>query len=293
MGNNRVKEESMAEKPDNKKKPFTGTISIIPGGSKGIGRATAEEIVRQGGSVCIIAREEKALKDTWARLESLRTDPSQFAEIIVADTTQMEVLKPKIDDLIVRRGMPYYLINCVGYAYPQYIEKLTLDDFRKNMDINYYGQLVPTLILLPYFLKQKRGHIANVSSLLGFMSIMGYATYSPSKFAIVGLTEALRSELKPCNIHFSILYPPDTDTPGLAIENQTKPKECAIMSEKAKLMTAEQVARVFVNGILQNRLHITPGESGFARLMYRHFPWLVNWIMDGDYNKARKRLGKA
>jgi 3-dehydrosphinganine reductase len=283
----------MAEKLSLKKAPFTGTISIIPGGSKGIGRATAEEIVRCGGSVCIIAREQKALKDTLARLEQLRIAPDQFAEIIMADTTQMDALKPKIDDFIARRGVPSYLINCVGYAYPQYIEKLTLEDFKKNMEINYYGQLVPTLILLPYFMKQRSGHIANISSMLGFIGMMGFATYAPSKYAIVGLTETLRHELKPCNIHFSILYPSDTDTPGFAIENQSKPKECAILSENAKLMTAEQVARVFIKGILKKKLHILPGEGAFINFMQRHFPWVVRWILDSDYKKALRRTGKA
>ncbi|MFX6861571.1 SDR family NAD(P)-dependent oxidoreductase, partial [Acinetobacter baumannii] len=88
------------------------------------------------------------------------------------------------------------------------------DDFRRNMDVNYYGQLVPLLILLPHFMAARKGHIANVSSMLGFMGMIGYATYAPTKFALVGLTDSLRNELKPHGITFSILYPPDTETEG-------------------------------------------------------------------------------
>ncbi len=276
-----------------KNRPFEGKIAVVPGGSKGIGRATVMEIVRMGGSVCVIARDAKVLKQTKAEADALIADKkNQFVEIISSDTTDMKKLKPLLEKFVARRGVPDYLINCVGYAYPNYVEKFQFADFKHNMEVNYYGQLVPVLILLPHFMKARRGHIANVSSAMGFFGIMGYATYAPSKFAIVGMTEVLRHELKPYNIGFSILYPPDTDTPGFAIENKTKPKECAIMSEKAKLLPPEKVAEVFVAGILKKKFNVLPGEMGFISFMFRHFPWLVRWILDGDFKKARKRLGK-
>ena len=92
--------------------------------------------------------------------------------------------------------------------------------------------------LLPHFMAARKGHIVNVSSMMGYFGIMGYAAYAPTKFAIVGLTEALRHELKPYNIGMSVLYPPDTDTPGFEKENRTKPGECAMMSSKVKLLSA-------------------------------------------------------
>ena len=76
------------------------------------------------------------------------------------------------------------MINVVGYAYPQYVQELTLEDYKKCMEVNYYGQLIPTLILLPYFMAARKGHIANVSSMMGYFGIMGYAAYAPTKFAI-------------------------------------------------------------------------------------------------------------
>ncbi len=275
------------------KQDFMGKSAVITGGSKGIGKATAREIVMRGGSVCIIARGREALKRTGSELESLRPQgAAQFIETIAADTTDMKKLKPLIEKYVKRKGIPDYLINCVGYAYPQYIEKLTVADFRKNMEVNYYGQLVPILALLPYYMKERRGYIANVSSMMGYFGIMGYASYAPTKFAIVGLTEVLRHELKPYNIGFSLLYPPDTDTPGYEIENKTKPRECAIMSEKARLMTAEEVAEKFVDGIVKKRFNILPGEAGLIWRVFRHLPGLVRMIIDRDYEKARKDLNK-
>jgi 3-dehydrosphinganine reductase len=274
-------------------KHFEGKIALVPGGSKGIGKATVKKIVQLGGSVCIVARNAKALKEAKAEADALITDKKkQFVETVPADATDIKKLKPLVEKFIARRGVPDYLINCVGYAHPEYVEKLTFADFKRNMEVNYYGQLVPILILLPHFMKARMGHIANVSSMAGYIGVMGYATYTPTKFALVGLSEVLRHELKPYNITVSILYPPDTDTPGLATENLIKPKECSIMTEKAGLLSPEEVAEAFVKGILKGTLHILPGEAKFVRMMVRHFPGLVRWILDGDYRKARKRLGK-
>ncbi|NOZ49456.1 MAG: SDR family oxidoreductase [Chloroflexi bacterium] len=271
---------------------FRHQFVVICGGSKGIGRATARLIVQQGGNVCIIARNQGPLQVTVDELNAARASSQQWVESIAADTTDMEALRPALEGVIARRGVPDYLINAVGYAYPQYIEKLTLDDFKRNMDVNYYGQLIPTLILLPHFMQARKGHIANVSSVLGYMGLIGYATYTPSKYAIVGLTESLRHELKPYNIHFSILFPPDTDTPGFAIENQSKPPETAMLSETAKLMTAEQVAGIFVRGLLRRQFEILPGEARWIRLIFRLAPGLGRWFIDRDLQKARRRLGK-
>jgi 3-dehydrosphinganine reductase len=181
-----VNEELIAQQP------FKGKFAIIPGGSKGMGKATAKLFIQLGGSICIIARGMDALNKTQEECYKLKSEESQFVEIISCDTTDMDKLKPLIIDVINKHKVPDYLFNFVGYAYVQYLEQLTLEDFKRNMDINYYGQLVPTLIVLPYFLEGKQGYITFTSSGMGFMAIMGYTTYCPSKYALFGLAEVLR-----------------------------------------------------------------------------------------------------
>ncbi|MHA1733025.1 MAG: SDR family oxidoreductase [Promethearchaeota archaeon] len=274
------------------KRPFSGKVAVVPGGSKGIGRATAEIFVKLGGSVLIIARNEDALKEAAEVISEAKRDDAQFVEYLSCDTTDMDKLKPLLEGFVERRGVPGYLINCVGYAYPQYVEKLTLDDFRRNMEVNYFGQLVPTLVLLPHFLQAGAGHIACISSAMGYLGFMGYATYAPSKFAIVGLMEVLRNELKPRGIGCSVVYPVDTQTPGFDKENESKPPECAMISEAGKLMTADEVGVEIVKGLLKNKFYILPGKAGFGWKMMRLFPKLVHWTFDGAYKKALKKLGK-
>ena len=65
------------------------------------------------------------------------------------------------------------------------------------------------------------------------------------------------------------------------------------MSENVKLLRAQEVAEAFVEGIIKKRYAILPGEAGFVWKMNRHFPWLVRWITDRQYRKARVKLGKA
>ncbi|MCP4451500.1 MAG: SDR family NAD(P)-dependent oxidoreductase, partial [Planctomycetes bacterium] len=262
------------------------------GGSQGMGLAVARDVVRLGGSVCLVALDE--LQEAQKYTELLRVDEGQFIETILCDTTDRDAMEPLMAEYIECRGIPDYLFNFVGYAYAQYVENLKLDHFQQNMDVNYYGQLVPALIILPYFLERKRGgHISFTSSILGCFGIMGYATYAPTKHALVGLAEVLRNELKPHAIKVSILYPPDTRTPGFNKENETKPPECTLLSEKAKLLEPEAVSEAFIHGILTHRFQILPGKSKLYWRLFRYLPGLLRLLMDWEYAKARKRLGKT
>ncbi len=283
----------MAKKKLIREQPYSGKTLLVCGGSKGIGKETAKEIVRLGGSVGIVARDPDVLSQAAQEIEAARAYQSQFVETIACDATDMDALKPLLEAFIDRHGVPDVLINNVGYAYPEYVQNFTLDDFKNQMDVNYYGQLVPTLILLPHYMEAKQGHIAFVSSLGGVICIIGYAAYAPTKAALVGLAETLRHELKPYNIDISILYPPDTDTPGFEIENRSKPPETAILSKAANLYTAEKVAEIFVEGLVKRKLTIIAGEASLFRWLYRHAPWLVHAVVDSDLGKARKELGKS
>jgi short-subunit dehydrogenase len=162
------------------------------------------------------------------------------------------------------------------------------------MDLNYYGQVVPILVLLTYFMGNQKGYIANASFVAGFLGQMGYAAYTPSKFAITGLSEVLRHELKPYNIGVSVIFPSDTETPGLQEELESRPQELNIISDSwGGLSTAEEIAEKYVEGVLKKKFNICPSTSAkFIRYVNRLFPRLVHKVSDGDLRKARKKMGK-
>ena len=271
---------------------FQNKLIIICGASAGIGLETTRILFRMGANICLIARNREPLQNAKDSLFKENHSENQFIEIITCDSTDMDRLKPLLEVFISNHGCPDYLINAVGFALPHYIQDLTLQDFKNNMNVNYFGELIPTLIVLPHMIEKKGGHIAFISSMMGYFGIMGYATYAPSKFAVTGLAEVLRHELKPYHINISVLFPPDTNTPGFEKENQTKPEECRMLSETIKPLEPQVVAQAFVKGILKRQFSILPGGSKSTWRLFRFFPGFVHWFLDHDLAKARKRLGK-
>lgn len=283
----------MAKEKLIKKQPFKEKWALVCGGSKGIGKAVAKEFVQLGGNVCIVARDLETLKRAADEINELKTEIEQKIEFISCDTTDIEKLKPLISEFIENHGIPDYLLNFVGISFPDYVENLTIDNFKEHMDTNFYGQLHPILLLLPYFKEKKEGYIVNASSVAGYIGQMGYAAYTPTKFAILGLSESLRHELKPYNINVSVLCPPDTETPGLQEELETRPEELNIISESwGGLLKPEEVAEKYINDLLKKEFYIMPGSSKFLWRIMRLFPKLIHRISDRDLKKARKKLGK-
>lgn len=270
---------------------LTGRSAVVCGGSKGIGLSTAAEIVRRGGSVALVARSSGALERAAGRLRTEALGSSQFVDVIQADAVNRDDLSPKLKAFVEERGVPDYLINSVGFARPSYVVDLSLDDFRRQMDVNYYGQLIPTLVLLPHLIKARRGHIAFVSSMMGYFGIIGYAAYAPTKFALVGLAEVLRHELRPTGIRVSVLYPPDTDTPGFEVEKTTKPYETQELSANVNVAHPDDVARHFVDGIVRGKFHILPSGAGTVWRLQRYAPSVVRAFLDRNLSKARRRAG--
>jgi 3-dehydrosphinganine reductase len=267
---------------------FSGRSALIPGGSQGIGLATARRFVRDGGSVTIVARRNEPLQTAREQLLEIATDGA-YVDALSADATSEESMSSAIDVVVGRHGVPRYLFNFVGGAYPAHVTDLEVGDLRSQIETNYLGQAIPALLMVPHFVASGGGHLGFASSMMGYFAIIGYVAYAPAKFAVVGFAEALRHELKPHGVTVSILYPPDTDTPGFDNENLTKPVETALMSDGAGLLTADQVAKTFLSGIARNKLHIHPKGSGAAWRAQRYAPGLLRTYLDYDLRRARRK----
>ena len=117
----------------------------------------------------------------------------------------------------------------------------------------------------------------------------GFTDYCAAKFGLVGFSEALRSELKPHGITVSVLCPPDTDTPGFATENATKPAETMAISQTAKLMTPDAVAAALIKGMRKRPLLIVPGMDGRASVLLKRLaPGLLERFMDATIRRVQR-----
>jgi len=270
-------------------KDFNDKIIYVVGGSMGIGFAAAKLFAERGAHVSIFARNQQRLKDAHERVAGRSLSAGQrFAAF------SMDVADHKEVDRVMKRalkefGTPDVLINCAGQATPRRFEEMSYEQFDTTMKINLYGTRNTIAALLPA-MKAKGGAIVNVSSIAGFIGVFGYTDYNASKFAVLGFSEALRAEMLEYGIELFVLCPPDTDTPGLVVENRTKPPETVAISAGVGLMTAEAVAQAMIQGMEKGRFVIIPGFEGkFSVSMKRHLPKVVTWVMDSTIKKVQKK----
>jgi 3-dehydrosphinganine reductase len=271
-------------------KDFSDKTVYVVGGSSGIGLAAAKIFSARGAHVCIFARNQERLKDARGRVAGRALSAGQrFASF------SLDVADHKEVDRIMKRalkefGTPDILVNCAGQATPRRFEEMGYEQFDETMKINLYGTRNTVAALLPAMKAKGGGAIVNTSSIAGYIGVFGYTDYNASKFAVLGFSEALRAEMLEYGIELFVLCPPDTDTPGLAVENLTKPPETIAISAGVGLMTADAVAEAMIQGIEKGRFVTVPGFEGkFSVFMKRHLPGIVTWVMDSTIKKVQKK----
>ncbi|MFC1569854.1 SDR family NAD(P)-dependent oxidoreductase [bacterium] len=266
---------------------------FITGGSSGIGLATAKLLAQQGADIAIVARHIPRLAKAKNEIKAACVHDDQQVIAMPIDVTNLLHIRKCAQKVMEQWGWMDLLINNAGISWPGYLHQIPDSVWENIIDINYIGTVNTTLAFLPYFMRQKSGHITNVASVLGFMGLFGYSAYSASKFAVVGFSDSLRQDLLPYHIHVSVFYPPDTDTPLLVEENKIKPAETKALAGKIKAMSAEKVARCLIKGIEKKKYTIIPGAmSKLTYYLNRFFPGILRFILDREligFQKQRKK----
>ena len=262
--------------------------AVITGGSSGIGLSLAKKLVQSGSDLLIIARGRERLDSAARALRELTVRQGQAVRALSLDVSLNGGNREIMRDYFETKGAPDLLINSAGIARPGCFENISDENVRTTMDINVLGAWNMLQAVVPYMKANGRGHIVNVSSIAGFLGLFGYSAYSASKFAVIGLSESLRNELKPEGISVHVLCPPDTDTPQLAEEEKTKPKETKVITSNTRVYHPDEVADACLKGIRRGSFMILPGgKNKLIYFMKRIFPSIVYAILDGDVKKAR------
>jgi 3-dehydrosphinganine reductase len=266
---------------------------LITGGSSGIGLAMAKLLASNGASVVLVARNQANLQASLDLLEALRVAPLQTFEAVSVDVADFDQVARNLRHYIEPDSLPDYIFNAAGVARPGYVEEIPLDVFKWTMDINYHGTVHVVKHFLTPFIVRGNGAFINFSSLAGVIGAFGYTAYAGSKFAVRGFSDALRAEMKPKGIQVTIVYPPDTDTPQLAWEDQFKPYETRVIAGSDKPVSAELVARDVLVAVLKKKKLVVPGTE--AKLMHwaaTHLGGLVYPVMDMLVATAQKKMAK-
>ena len=259
-------------------------LALITGGSSGIGLALAKALYQEGVSLCLLARDIPKLKKAREEVSVLAVNENQKIDIISCDATDYQDLSQKLAEWTALAGLPDLVINSAGVTYPGYFQDLNLDIFHRQMDVNYFGTLHVIKCLIDDMIQRGSGTIVNISSQAGFAGVFGYSAYGPSKYAVRGLTDVLRSEMKPLGITCHIVFPPDTDTPQLAFEKDLKPAETKAIAGASSVLSAEKVAESILAGVKKGKYVIIPGFEGkliylMIGLMGNLIYPLVDWII--------------
>jgi short-subunit dehydrogenase len=171
---------------------FAGKTVLITGGSRGLGLVMAREFLRQGAKVAICARDQEELERAYQDLKQYSTQ----IFTIPCDVADQEYVKAMVIAVRAHFGQIDALVNNAGIITVGPAEEMTLEDYQEAMNTNYWASLYTMLAVLPEMRERGEGHIINIASIGGKISVPHLLPYSASKFALVGLSSGLNAELK-------------------------------------------------------------------------------------------------
>ncbi len=178
----------------------SGKILLITGVSSGFGRALAQEALAAGHKVVGTVRSEQAKRD----FESL-SPTSAFGRLL--DVTDFDAMDGVVAEIEANVGPVDALINNAGYGHEGIMEESPLSEMRRQFDVNVFGAVAMMKAVLPFMRKRRRGHILNITSMGGYITMPGITYYCGSKFALEGISSSLGKEVKPFGIAVTAVAP--------------------------------------------------------------------------------------
>jgi short-subunit dehydrogenase len=245
-------------------------VIVVTGGGDGIGRELVLLLLTRGAIVAAVDKNEAGLRKTMELAGDKKDDLSTFT----ADIANKESVRALPDLVIARHGVVDGIINDAGIIQPFVrLNDLDYEAIEQVMNTNFYGTLYMTKAFLPRLLKRPEAHIANISSMGGFLPVPGQTVYGASKAAVKLLTEGLYSELLNTNVHVSVIFPGAIGTN--IVENSGVGDTMKVDRDNSpiKFMEPSKAARVIVDGMERNRYRIMVGvDSTFMDSMCRLSP---------------------
>jgi NAD(P)-dependent dehydrogenase (short-subunit alcohol dehydrogenase family) len=175
-------------------------IILITGVSSGFGRAFAEAALAEGHTVIGTVRNEDARKE-------FETIEPKRAKSLIMDVTDFAAIAPSISRVEHEIGPIDVLVNNAGYGHEGTLEESSLEDMRRQFEVNVFGAVALMKAVLPTMRKRRSGHIINITSMGGYITMPGISYYCGSKFALEGISETLAKEVKGFGIHVTAIAP--------------------------------------------------------------------------------------
>jgi short-subunit dehydrogenase len=238
---------------------IVGDVVLITGGSRGLGLLLAKEFASHGCRLVICARDEPELERAAEELRAM----GAVVLAIPCDVGEREQVERMVGRATERFGRIDVVVNNAGIIAVGPLASLTLEDFEKAMAVMYWGPLYTTLAVLPQMRDRRRGRIVNIASIIGKVAIPHMVAYDAAKFALVGLSEGLRAELRKDGISVTTIVPGlmRTGSPVQALFKGDQEKEFTWFSLASATpltaMSAGRAARRIVEATRRGEAEVT------------------------------------
>jgi NAD(P)-dependent dehydrogenase (short-subunit alcohol dehydrogenase family) len=240
-------------------------VAVVTGAGSGMGRCLAQQLAEKGSALALADVNEKGLAETVGLLGAAKSKVTRH----IVNVAEEKEVKRFADEVQAQHGKATVLFNNAGVALLGNFEEFSLADFRWLMDINFWGVVYGTAYFLPLLKREKRAHIVNTSSLLGFFGAAGQTAYCASKFAVRGFTESLHHELQGTNVGVTCVHPGFVRTP-IAKHAKQGERVGDIMREES-LARFERIARTqpevaaakILRGVEQKKARVLIGADAY------------------------------
>jgi short-subunit dehydrogenase len=188
---------------------YGGLTALVTGASSGIGRLLALRMAERGARLALVARRGDELERLAEEIRSAGGE----AEAIPCDVAELEQVESAVTRALERFGAVDVLVNNAGYGHHRTFVEWDLADMERMMRVNYLGTLYFTKLLLPQMLARQRGWLVFISSVAGKIATPEESAYAASKFAMLGLAQALSLEVEESGVHVLTVCPGAIRTP--------------------------------------------------------------------------------
>jgi NADP-dependent 3-hydroxy acid dehydrogenase YdfG len=242
---------------------FAGKVAAVTGAGSGIGQALAIELARSGASVAISDVDTEGLAQTEEQLKAIGA-PVRSDRL---DVTEREAFQIYADQIEEHFGKVNQIYNNAGIAFTGDVEITEFKDIERVMDVDFWGVVNGTKAFLPHLIASGDGHIVNVSSLFGLMSMPGQAAYNSAKFAVRGFTEALRQELvlNRDPVKVTSVHPGGIKTAiarnGLTAEGVDPEAQYKFFDRRLASTTPQRAAEIILKAVRKNKARVLVGQD--------------------------------
>jgi short-subunit dehydrogenase len=250
-------------------------VVIVTGASAGIGAATALAYGRAGDTVVLAARRQEKLAEVADRVDQA----GGRAEVMPTDVAVRQQVEQLIARTVERFGRLDVMVNNAGFGTFGQVHELTDQQMRRIFEVNYFGLFWGARAAARVMLDQRAGHIFNVSSVIGKRGTPYHGAYCATKFAIVGLSDAMRVELAPRGVLVTTVCPTLTETEFFEHSRAGQAAGSSFTTFKAK-MSPQRVARRIVKTTGRSRPELVFSAGGQLLVWLAAIcPRLVDWMM--------------